>query len=241
MMRSDLNAARKMLRLTVVAAALLVGRSAAASNAGQTPVPPTPPPVVDLSQLPGPLANQVRSILHRAAILTHERGFQLMGLNAGQTSNDLRVPILTASPRSQVAPSDQIGLPWVGGSAGYNARLVSGATQQVAAIQAASARAVFSGAAVMPGTYTVQITDSGGKSATGSFDVVQGGPALKPDPIEPYRGRVPPSVFAIAKASLFAKQGHEFYLQAYQLLAPYANYPQVEDLNQVLTQGAPVK
>jgi hypothetical protein len=242
MMRSEqMNAARKILRLAVVAVALLVGRSASASDAGQTPAPPTLPPTVDLSQLPGPLADQVRSVLHKATTLTHARGFHLMGLSVGQTTNDLRVPILTASPRSQVAPSNQIGLPWVGGSATYHARLLAGATQQVAAIQAASARAVFSGTAVLPGTYTVQITDSGGKTAIGSFDVVQNGPALNPDPIEQYRGRVPPPVFAIAKASLFAKQGREFYLQAYQLLAPYANYPQVEDLNEVLTQGALVK
>ena len=207
-----------------------------------SPLAADPRPKLDFSMLPSGVANQVRSVLSKANTLARMPALVLQGAGAaGPSTPSLSVPILTASPRSQVSASSKIGLAWVGGSAAYKAQLMSGAAAPVVTTQVSTARAVFTANTIAPGTYNVQITDSSGSTATGAFDVTQNGPTLNPDPIEQYRGRVPPPVFAIAKASLFAKQGHQFYLQAYQLLSAYPNYPDAVNLSQVLVQGVSVK
>ena len=199
------------------------------------------PKGLDLTGLPGPLAHQVRAVLSKANTLAKMPPLVLQGPGGGGApSTALTLPILNASSRPQVSAHGQIGLAWVGGNAAYKAQLLSSA-QPVVITSVATTQAVFQSNTIVPGTYTVQITDSGGQTITGTFDVVQSGPVLSPDPIEQYRGKVPPPVFAIAKASLFAKQGRQFYLQAYQLLSPFLDYPDAANLRQALVQGAPVQ
>jgi hypothetical protein len=195
---------------------------------------------LDLSGLPASVASNVRAVLQQANALNALSQVTSRGVPSGSDTPALGVPILEGSARAQVSASKEITVAWVGGRPAYKAQLLSSADKPVASVSGTDTQAVFKSEAIVPGSYSVEITDSTGKTAKGTFDVVQPEPALVPDSIDQYSGSIPPPVFGIAKASLYAKQGRQYYLQAYQLVSPFTDYPEAVNLREVLVQGAPV-
>jgi hypothetical protein len=154
------------------------------------------------------------------------------------------MPLLHTNPRAGASlNSGALTIPWLGGKAPFHVRLFIGsADQAVAEKQNITTNEARFDSGLTPGTYRVEIEDSSGAKATGTFDIVADSaiPQLSEDERDELK-HLPASLSVPLSAGMLAKKGshHEWNLAAYQQLATVPDtYPNVQPLRYLLVEAA---
>jgi hypothetical protein len=153
------------------------------------------------------------------------------------------MPLLQTTPRPGASlTGGALAIPWLGGVAPFHVRVFDAAGQLVAEKQDVSTNQVRFDSALTPGTYRVEVEDSSGTKATGSFDIVPESmiPRLSDDEVEELK-HLPASLSVPLSAGMLAHKGphHEWNFAAYQQLAAVPDsYPNVQPLRYLLTEAA---
>jgi hypothetical protein len=154
------------------------------------------------------------------------------------------MPLLHTTPRAGASMSSgALSIPWLGGKAPFHVRLYFGAADQpVAEQQNITTNEARFASGLAPGTYRVEIEDSSGAKATGTFDIVADSmiPQLSDDEQQELK-HLPASLSVPLSAGMLAKKGthHEWNLAAYQQLATAPDtYPNVQPLRYLLIEAA---
>ncbi len=163
----------------------------------------------------------------------------------GAESPAPQIPMLPSSPLAlEPASSSLIAFGWLGGQPPFTVAVLPASSEQPLAQQSGVTEnsVTIQGRHCRPGTYRVQIEDAAHEKIGGAFQcVAQGLPAL---PIDEISGdlQMPPAAIATIRAGLLARHGRQWYLAAYQELAPFvddAPNGQVHNLRYWLSEGLP--
>ena len=155
------------------------------------------------------------------------------------------IPMLPSSPlaiQPQSAPI--LAFEWLGGQPPFAISVVSPSSHQIVTHESGVLpnSVAFKNLQLAPGTYHVRIVDAAGQKARGDFQcVAQPLPALSIDGVSEDL-QLPPDAIATIRAGLLAKQGVEWYLAAYDMLAPFPDDGpggQVHALRYWLAEGLP--
>jgi hypothetical protein len=166
-------------------------------------------------------------------------------VSRGPGTSAPQIPMLPASPMPiEPASSTLLAFQWLGGKTPFTVTVVParGNTPLVTKTGIAQNNVTIEGLHLAPGTYQVHVTDSLQQTVSGTFNCVN--QPLPPLPIDSISNdlAIPPATLAALRAGLYAKQGTEYYLVAYQALADFPDDPpngQVHNLRNWLAEGLP--
>jgi hypothetical protein len=159
-------------------------------------------------------------------------------------SSSPTIPMLPASPLAiEPVGSPILAFEWLGGEPPFAVLIRAPSGQTAAKLQGVEANSVaIEGLHFVPGRYRVKIADAQGRTASAEFACsTRTLPVLSIDAMGDVSG-VPAVVISSMRAALLARQGREWYLAAYQILATLpddAQKGQVHDLRFWLAEGLP--
>jgi hypothetical protein len=152
-------------------------------------------------------------------------------------------PLLRTTPRAGASLNNgALTIPWLSGRAPFHVRLFLGQSNQpIAEKPNVATNEVRFDSGLVPGTYRVEIEDSSGAKATGTFDVVADSaiPQLSDDEQQELK-HLPTSLSVPLSAGMLAKKGphHEWNFAAYQQLSTAPDsYPNVQPLRYLLIEA----
>lgn len=151
------------------------------------------------------------------------------------------IPMLPRSPLAVTpATSTSLSLQWLNGTPPFTVTLYSGDTAVARKTGVVQNSVTLDDLRLTAGTYHVVIEDSQHLKGDGRFKAVAEdlpNPPLPIDKIAPY---LPPAQLATVRAGLLAHRGMQYYLMAYQALAPLPDdAPQAGQLRNWLAEGEP--
>lgn len=156
-----------------------------------------------------------------------------------------QIPMLPASPLAvEPASSSLLAFGWLGGRPPFTVTVLPASSENPIAQRTGVVQnsVTIEGMHFTPGRYRVRIEDASNQKISGTLQCVAGGlPAL---PIDDISGdlQMPPAAVATIRAGLLARHGLQWYLAAYQELAPFtddAPNGQVQNLRYWLSEGLP--